>query len=360
MKYTSVNEPNEFSFHDAYIEKIRVEGNDMIWTVESPNVSKFSSQNEYDKAMCIDLSEVIFKNYRIVSVIDAAHKRYSCGDLLDVPEKRLTENETADFLTKFISEDIGYVYSLERFNSVDGHMIETLIYFANDVYKFPVLKIFCTDFIVSWDNFDGEAWFESEELKSPKEEKPEKIILATNNKNKLREVREILEPAGIEVLSQSEAGADIEVEENGKTFAENACLKAKAVFDMTGLPVIADDSGLEVDALDGAPGIFSARYAPEGQRKKRLLEELKNVSDEKRGANFTCCICYIDKEGEARYFTGKVFGKIGYENRGTNGFGYDQIFMYGDKSFAEMSAEEKNEVSHRANALKQLKDFFCN
>lgn len=185
-----------------------------------------------------------------------------------------------------------------------------------------------------------------------------KIVLATNNKNKLREVREILEPAGMTVLSQSEAGADIEVEENGKTFAENAYLKAKAVFDLTGLPVIADDSGLEVDALDGAPGVFSARYAPEGQRKKRLLEELENVPDDKRVANFTCCICYIDPTGEARYFNGKVFGKIGYENRGTNGFGYDPIFMYGDRSFAEMSAEEKNEVSHRANALKQLKEFF--
>lgn len=185
-----------------------------------------------------------------------------------------------------------------------------------------------------------------------------KIILATNNENKLREVREILSPTGIAVISQFEAGAYIEVEENGKTFAENAYLKAKAVFDMTGLPVIADDSGLEVDALDGAPGIFSARYAPEGQRKKRLLEELKDVPNEKRGANFTCCICYIDSSGNDHYFTGKVFGKIGYENRGTNGFGYDPIFMYGDRSFAEMSAEEKNEISHRADALRQLKSFF--
>ena len=187
-----------------------------------------------------------------------------------------------------------------------------------------------------------------------------KIILATNNKNKLCEVREILSPAGIEVITQSEAGADIEVEENGKTFAENAYLKSKAVFDLTGLPVIADDSGLEVDALDGAPGIFSARYAPEGQRKKRLLEELKDVPDEKRGANFTCCICYIDSFGKDHYFTGKVFGKIGYENRGTNGFGYDPIFMYGEKSFAELSADEKNAVRHRAEALRQLKAFFKN
>lgn len=185
-----------------------------------------------------------------------------------------------------------------------------------------------------------------------------KIILASNNKNKLSEVREILKPAGIEVIMQSEAGADIEVEENGNTFAENAYMKAKAVFDLTGLPVIADDSGLEVDFLNGAPGVLSKRFAPDGQRRKRILAELENVPDEKRGASFVSCICYIDPEGKAHYFTGKVFGTIGYENRGTNGFGYDPIFMYGDRSFAEMSAEEKNEVSHRANALKQLKEFF--
>ncbi|MGN0675091.1 MAG: RdgB/HAM1 family non-canonical purine NTP pyrophosphatase [Oscillospiraceae bacterium] len=185
-----------------------------------------------------------------------------------------------------------------------------------------------------------------------------KIILASNNKNKLREIREILEPAGIEVLSQAESGADIEVEETGKTFAENAYLKAKAVYDMTGLPVLADDSGLEIEALNGAPGIYSARYAPEGQRKAKVLSEMKNVPDEKRTANFTCCICYIDGQGREHYFEGKCFGKIGYENRGTNGFGYDPIFMYGEKSFAELSAEEKNTVSHRALALKKLKEYF--
>lgn len=185
-----------------------------------------------------------------------------------------------------------------------------------------------------------------------------KIILATNNENKLCEVREILEPAGVTVISQSDAGADTEVEESGRTFAENAYLKAKAVFDFTGLPVIADDSGLEVDALDGAPGVLSKRFAPDGQRRKRILEKLENVPDEKRGAAFVSCICYIDSEGSAHYFTGKVFGRIGYENRGTNGFGYDPIFMYGERSFAEMSAEEKNAVSHRAEALKQLENFF--
>lgn len=185
-----------------------------------------------------------------------------------------------------------------------------------------------------------------------------KIVLATNNENKLREVREILEPAGLTVLSQSEAGAAVEAEENGRTFAENAYLKAKTVFDLTGLPVMADDSGLEVDALGGAPGVLSKRFAPDGQRRKRILAELENVPDEKRGAAFVSCICYIDGTGKTRYFTGKVFGKIGYENRGTNGFGYDPIFMYGEKSFAEMSAEEKNAVSHRAEALKQLREFF--
>lgn len=187
-----------------------------------------------------------------------------------------------------------------------------------------------------------------------------KIILASNNENKLREVREILLPIGIEVISLSEAGADSDPEENGTTFAENAYIKAKSAYDMTGLPVIADDSGLEVEALNGAPGIYSARYAPKGHGRKRVLEEMKDVPDEKRGANFTCCICYIDEQGKARYFEGKCFGKIGYEIRGTNGFGFDSIFMYGDKSFAELSAEEKNAVSHRAEALKKLEEFFKN
>ncbi len=185
-----------------------------------------------------------------------------------------------------------------------------------------------------------------------------KIILASNNKNKLREVREILEPIGIDVISQSEAGVDIEAEETGKTFEENAYIKAKAVYDIKKLPVIADDSGLEIDALNGAPGIYSARYAEPGHRREKVLNEMINIPDEKRTANFTCCICYIDNDGNAHYFTGKVFGKIGYESRGTNGFGYDPIFMYGDKTFAELTAEEKNSVSHRADALKKLKEFF--
>ncbi len=185
-----------------------------------------------------------------------------------------------------------------------------------------------------------------------------KIVLASNNENKLREIREVLSPYGFEVISQSEAGVDGEAEENGKTFAENAYKKAEMAYKITGLPVIADDSGLEVDALNGAPGIYSARYAPKGQRRKRVLEEMKNVPDEKRGANFTCCICYIDEKGKARYFEGKCFGKIGYEIRGSNGFGFDSIFMYGEKTFAEISSEEKNKISHRANALAKLEEYL--
>ncbi|MGN0665470.1 MAG: RdgB/HAM1 family non-canonical purine NTP pyrophosphatase [Huintestinicola sp.] len=187
-----------------------------------------------------------------------------------------------------------------------------------------------------------------------------KLILASNNKNKLREVREILEPLGFEVVSQSEAGADIEVEENGTTFAENAYLKAKAIYDMLGLPVISDDSGLAVDALDGAPGIYSARYAEDGKRCARVLSELEGVPDEKRTARFVCSICYIDAHGNKHIAEGTCEGKIGYEKKGTNGFGYDPIFMFGDKSFAEISAEEKNRVSHRSNALKKLEEIILN
>ncbi len=185
-----------------------------------------------------------------------------------------------------------------------------------------------------------------------------KIILTSNNKNKLREFREILEPAGFEVISQAEAGADIEAEENGETFEANALIKARAVYDMLGLPVISDDSGLEVDALGGAPGVRSARYAEVGHRRERVLRELTGVPEEKRTARFVCVICYIDGEGKEHFVRGECEGKIGFENRGENGFGYDPIFMYGDKSFAEISAEEKNRVSHRAVALEKFRKMF--
>ncbi|MBE6825636.1 MAG: RdgB/HAM1 family non-canonical purine NTP pyrophosphatase [Oscillospiraceae bacterium] len=181
-----------------------------------------------------------------------------------------------------------------------------------------------------------------------------KIVLATNNANKLREVREILSPLGIEVLSQKEAGCNVNPEENGATFAENAAIKARAVFEAVSLPVIADDSGLCVDALDGGPGVYSARFAPEGEHCDKLLSVMADVPAEKRGAKFVTAIAYIDENGTLTHCSGECCGSIGYEKRGTNGFGYDPVFMYGDKSFAELSAEEKNAVSHRANALKAL------
>lgn len=189
-----------------------------------------------------------------------------------------------------------------------------------------------------------------------------KIILASNNKNKLREVKEILEPLGFSVLSQSEAGAEIEVEENGKTFQDNSYLKAKAIYDMLKMPVISDDSGLSVDALDGRPGIYSARYAPDGQECDKLLSEMEGVAEEERTAKFVCSICYIDENGNSHFFNGECKGRISYEKRGDNGFGYDPVFVFenGNKTFAELSSEFKNGVSHRANALKMLADFFKN
>lgn len=185
-----------------------------------------------------------------------------------------------------------------------------------------------------------------------------KVILASNNKNKLREIKEILTPLGYEVVSQSEAGINIEVEETGRTFQENAQLKAKAIFDQTHTAVIADDSGLEVEYLNGAPGVYSHRYAGENatdaDRYNKLLNELKDVPDEKRGAAFVCVICYIDENGNEQFARGECGGKIGYEPKGENGFGYDPVFMCGDKSFAEISADEKNKISHRAKALEKL------
>ncbi len=186
-----------------------------------------------------------------------------------------------------------------------------------------------------------------------------KLIIASNNKGKIREYKQILEPMGYEVVSQREAGADIEVEETGTTFAENSALKAQAIYDMFGCAVLADDSGLEIDALNGEPGVYSARYGgldTEGERTALVLDKMKDVPEGRRGAHFTCSICFIDSDGEHITAEGKVFGTIGYEPVGTNGFGYDPIFMYEGKSFAEVSAEVKNDVSHRANALRDLEE----
>ncbi len=190
------------------------------------------------------------------------------------------------------------------------------------------------------------------------------LILATNNQNKVREMKEKLSKYNIDVKSQKEAGIDIDIEETGTTFKENAEIKAKAIYDLIKLPVIADDSGLCVDFLDGAPGVLSHRFAGEGasdlDRMNKILELLKDVPDEQRTARFKCCICFIDRAGEEHFFEGVAEGVIAHNPQGTNGFGYDPIFHYkGDsRSFAEYTPAEKNAVSHRGQAVSKLMEYI--
>lgn len=186
-----------------------------------------------------------------------------------------------------------------------------------------------------------------------------KLVIASNNKGKIREYKQILEPLGYEVMSQSEAGLALEVEETGTTFAENSALKARSAYAELGCAVLADDSGLSVDALGGEPGVYSARYGgidDDRERCEYLLKKLENVPDGERGAHFVCTIHFIDADGSEITAEGKVFGDISRGLAGENGFGYDPVFMYEGRSFAEIPAEEKNAVSHRANALKQLEE----
>ncbi len=188
-----------------------------------------------------------------------------------------------------------------------------------------------------------------------------KFIIATNNAKKLIEMERILQPLGIEAVSAKEAGVVLdEVDETGTTFAENAFLKANAAFEKTGMPAVADDSGICVDALGGKPGIFSARYCPalcvtDEDRTQRILDELQGVPDDRRGAHYTCAICCILPDGSRIEIEETCEGKIGYEFIGDGGFGYDPIFWQGDKTFAQLSAEEKDKVSHRGKALRALK-----
>ncbi len=186
-----------------------------------------------------------------------------------------------------------------------------------------------------------------------------KILIATHNKHKLQEMARILEPMGYEVVTDRDIGIELtDVEEYGTTFLDNARIKAKSGCDESGLPCIADDSGLCVDALGGEPGVYSARYCGvhgnDAENNKKLLLNLKDVSDDERAARFVCAICVSFPDGREITAEGKCEGKIGYEYRGNNGFGYDPLFMVGDKSFAELTAQEKDAVSHRGNALKNL------
>ena len=188
-----------------------------------------------------------------------------------------------------------------------------------------------------------------------------KIIIATHNKHKLQEMSRILSPMGYEVVTDRDLGIELtDAEENGETFLDNARIKAESGCRESGLPCIADDSGLCVDALDGAPGVFSARYSgvhgDDDGNNRKLLSELEGVPAEKRTAHFACAICVSFPDGSEVTATGKCEGYIGNEKKGTNGFGNDPLFMVGDRSLAHMTAEEKDAISHRGNALKALKE----
>lgn len=191
-----------------------------------------------------------------------------------------------------------------------------------------------------------------------------KIIAATNNENKVREICEIFTPLGFEVVSQSNASIDVEVEETGNTFEKNALIKARAVAMVTDDCVIADDSGLCVDALGGRPGVMSARYAgpdaTDADRIEKLLGELKGETD--RSAKFMCSIAFIYPDGRELVAAGEVKGHILDEPRGENGFGYDPVFFSDElsKTFAEATNEEKNSVSHRGRALAAMYEKIKN
>ncbi len=184
-----------------------------------------------------------------------------------------------------------------------------------------------------------------------------KLVIASNNKGKIAEYKQMLCPLGYEVMSQSEAGITLEAEENGSTFEENAAIKARALFDEARCNVLADDSGLVIDALGGEPGVYSARYCgvPDSEGRNALvLEKMKDVPENKRNARFVAVIHFIYENGEEISVRGECEGSIGYAPKGDNGFGYDPIFMYDGKSFAEHTQEFKNSVSHRGKALEKL------
>ena len=183
----------------------------------------------------------------------------------------------------------------------------------------------------------------------------DKIIFATGNEGKMREIRMILEDLGTEVLSLKEAGITLEVQEDGETFEENAVIKARAVMEETKALVLADDSGLEIDYLNGEPGVYSARYMGEDTsyriKNQNLIERLEGVPEEKRTARFVCVIAAAFPDGRILTARGTIEGIIGYEERGEGGFGYDPIFW-----LPELTMEKKNELSHRGKALRAIKD----
>ncbi len=185
------------------------------------------------------------------------------------------------------------------------------------------------------------------------------FVLASHNPGKLAEMRDILGELGIRVISQREAGVDVEPEETGETFEENAVIKAVAVMKACGLPAVADDSGLAVDALGGAPGVYSARYGgghdrSDADRNAFLLKNMEN--EEHRGAKYVSVIAVAYPDGRVITARGECRGEIAREEKGAGGFGYDPLFLLPDgRHMAELSKEEKNRISHRGNALRELK-----
>ena len=192
--------------------------------------------------------------------------------------------------------------------------------------------------------------------------KIEKIIFATGNEGKMREVRMILGDLGAEILSLKEAGVTAEAEENGTTFEENAIIKAKEIMEKTGALVLADDSGLEIDALNGEPGIYSARYMGHETsyhvKNRNLIERLEGKTGAERSARFVCAIAACFPDGRVLTTRGTMEGQIGYEEKGENGFGYDPIFYLPEYQCysGELPLEEKNKLSHRGKALRLMKE----
>ena len=192
----------------------------------------------------------------------------------------------------------------------------------------------------------------------------DKIVFATTNEGKVKEIKEILAGFPIEIVSMKEMNITADIEENGATFEENSLIKAREVSKLTGLPAMADDSGLEVDYLNGEPGIYSARYLGRdtdyNYKNNYIIEKLKNAKDEERSARFVCVISLVLPDGREFIKKGVMEGMIAYEIKGENGFGYDPVFYlpeYGMTS-AELSGEEKNKISHRGKALGAMKELI--
>ena len=193
----------------------------------------------------------------------------------------------------------------------------------------------------------------------------DKIVFATTNAGKIKEIKEILADFDVEVASMKEMNITADIEENGATFEENSLIKARAISKLTGLPALADDSGLEVDYLNGEPGIYSARYLGRDTdydyKNNYIIDKLKEAKGEERSARFVCVISLVLPDGREFVKKGVMEGRIGYEIKGENGFGYDPIFYlpeYG-KTSAEISAEEKNKISHRGKALSAMKELIA-